>query len=62
MIRRFLTWLSGPTALTIARTEYQDALDGFTAAQKRRDTRAKHETWSALNAAMHNLMAAERRG
>lgn len=62
MIKRFLNWLHGPTALTIARTEYQDALDGFTAAQKRRDTRAQNDTWAALNAATHNLMAAERRG
>ena len=62
MIRRFLAWLSGPSPLVIARTEYQDALNAAKAAQKRRDTRAKHATWSALNAAMHNLMAAERRG
>jgi hypothetical protein len=62
MIQRFINWLHGPTALTIARSEHMAAHRAYHTAVARGDTRKKHDKWPALYEATNNLLAAERRG
>lgn len=59
MIRRFLAWLSGPSPLVIAKTEYVDALNAHHKARRRHATQIQHDTEAALRRATLRLLSVE---